>query len=164
MDAQCEIAKKFFEMISAITTKQKIPQEYSDGQILYHSEIDLLEKISQNPRINASELSRQFGVTRSAVTQMSSRLLEKGLIEKYSINENKKEKYFRLTAAGEAAQRLHLEYHRDASEEMRDYLCSLDAKEKEIIIQFMEKMQKCMPVCAFPCNCNVQSCAMAAKR
>ena len=94
---QCEMARQFFDMLTVITAKQKIPKEYADRQVLYNAEIELLEKIYQYPEANISILSVKLGVTKSAVTQISIKLLDKGLIEKFQDSKNKKEKYFRLT-------------------------------------------------------------------
>ena len=49
---QCEMARQFFDMLTVITAKQKIPKEYADGQVLYNAEIELLEKIYQYPQAN----------------------------------------------------------------------------------------------------------------
>ena len=89
---QCEMARQFFDMLTVITAKQKIPKEYADGQVLYNAEIELLEKIYQYPEANISILSVKLGVTKSAVTQMSIKLLDKELIEKFQDSKNKKEK------------------------------------------------------------------------
>ena len=151
---QCEIARKFFEMLNAITSEQKIPREYSCGQLLYHAETDLLERINEYPKSNVSMLSAESGVTKSAVTQMSAKLCDKGLIERYQSPANKKEKYFRLTEAGHEVRKKHEEQHKNAADDMRDYLCSLQGDKKRIILEFMDKMKKCMPVCAFPCQCG----------
>lgn len=151
---QCEIARQFFDMLTAITSEQKIPREYTPGQVLYHAEIDLLEKIEANPASNVSTLSVKSGVTKSAVTQMSRKLLEKGLIETYQDPKNKKEKYFRLTRSGKAVREKHAEYNRQAADKMRAYLCSMNAEHKKIIVEFLSMMKTYMPMCAFACRCT----------
>lgn len=150
----CEIADRFFGMMEAIHARQKVPQEYVPGQMLYQSEMDFITAIYENPHANVSLLSKQEGVTKSAITQMSNRLLEKGLVEKYCAPNNKKEKYFRLTVQGEEARLSHLEHHRENAEEIRSYLCGLDDEDKAAIVGFMEKMTEHMPVCAFSCSCG----------
>ena len=150
----CEIVRNFFELLSAVTAQQKLPVEYMEGQVLYHAEMELLQQIFENPGANVSDLSRLSGVTKSAVTQMSAKLLSKGLIEKYSVEGNKKEKYFRLTDAGDAVRLARIRYHSEAADEMKSYLCSLQGNDKITIMNFMNKMKKCLPVCAFPCQCG----------
>lgn len=163
---QCEIARMLFETLTAITAEQKVPRTYLDGLVLYHAELDLLEKIDENPGTNVSMLSEKSGVTKSAITQMSAKLLEKGLIERYQDPKNKKEKFFRLTAEGQAVRQDHAELHKATADELRDYLCSLQVSEKKIILEFLEKIKKCMPVCAFSCQCgsNGTSCFLAMER
>lgn len=163
---QCEIARRFFEMLSAITTEQKIPREYSGGHMLYHAEIDLLGKIDEYPGANVSMLSLKSGVTKSAVTQMSVKLMNKGLIECYQNPKNKKEKYFRLTKAGQEVRIGHAAYNRMAADEIRNYLCSMNEADKKIILQFLDKMKQYMPLCSFPCQCGMEgkNCFLATKK
>ena len=151
---QCEIVKNFFELLSSITAQQKLPVEYVEGQPLYHAEMELLQQIYENPDANVSDLSRLSAVTKSAVTQTSAKLLSKGLIEKYSAEGNKKEKYFRLTDEGENMRLARIRYYSEAADEMKSYLCSLQGNDKLTIMNFMNKMKKCLPVCAFPCQCG----------
>ena len=162
---QCEMARQFFDMLTVITAKQKIAKEYADGQVLYNAEIELLEKIYQYPQANISILSVKLGVTKSAVTQMSIKLLDKGLIEKFQDSKNKKEKYFRLTNEGKKARETYMAHHDQALNEMRAYLCSLNENDKNTILTFMKMMKQYMPVYTFPCQCgtNQNSCCLAAE-
>ena len=162
---QCEMARQFFDMLTVITAKQKIPKEYADGQVLYNAEIELLEKIYQYPQAHISILSVKLGVTKSAVTQMSIKLLDKGLIEKFQDSKNKKEKYFRLTNEGKKARETYMAHHDQALNEMRAYLCSLNENDKNTILTFMKMMKQYMPVYTFPCQCgtNQNSCCLAAE-
>lgn len=153
---QCEIAKRFFEMLAAVSAEQKTPVEYGDGQALYRAEISLLEKIDEYPAANVSALSARSGVTKSAVTQMSAKLTEKGLIEPYQTPGNKKERYFRLTEAGRKARSAWAESNRAAAEEMRGYLCAMDPADKRAVLQFIERMRRYLPVCGFACQCEGQ--------
>lgn len=150
--SQCEIAKQFFSMLQEISAEQKIPRDYGSGQMLFHSELDLLEKIHQNPDSNVSRLSALCCVTKSAITQSSNKLSEKGLIEKYTVGNNKKERYFRLLQEGEDVRLQHQKYHEEAAAGLRQYLCSLTGEAREIIMEFMEKMKEYPPVCVFPCQ------------
>ena len=162
---QCEMARQFFDMLTVITAKQKIPKEYADGQVLYNAEIELLEKIYQYPEANISILSVKLGVTKSAVTQMSIKLLDKELIEKFQDSKNKKEKYFRLTNEGKKARETYMAHHDQALNEMSPYLCSLNENDKNTILTFMKMMKQYMPVYTFPCQCgtNQKSCCLAAE-
>lgn len=164
---QCAISKKFFDMVGEIFAEQKQPLDFGGKFMLYRSEINLLELIGNCPELNVSELSAHSSVTKSAVTQISVKLCEKGLIETYKSPHNKKEKYFRLTPAGEDAKRQYEDMNKQAAAKMRAYLCALSPQDKKTIIDFMQKAKEYMPVCSFSCACggeNNAPCLSAAER
>lgn len=164
---QCEISKIFFDMLEEIFAEQKQPLDCGGKFKLYRSEINLLELIGNCPESNVSKLSEKSSVTKSAVTQISVKLCEKGLIETYKSPHNKKEKYFRLTSAGEEAKQQYEELNRKAAANMRAYLCALSIDEKKTIMEFMQKAKEYMPVCTFSCACeadNKAPCLSAEKR
>lgn len=151
---QCSIVENFFDMLQCILDEQRTPKDYGAGIVLYHSEVDLLEKIDRFPECNVSRLSHICGVTKSAITQMTGKLGEKGLVEKYSPPKNKKEKYFRLTEKGMEIRKGHEDYHRQSNAEIQGYLCALGPEQKQVVNEFMEKVKKCTPFCVFKCNCE----------
>lgn len=158
---QCEIVRKFFDLLSVIHAQNRLPTAYAGEQPLSNGELELLIRISEHPELNVSDLSRKTGVTKSAVTQMSAKLLEKELIEKYSLAQNRKEKYFRLSPGGQAVLDAHREAHKAASQEMQAYLCALDCGEKQTILTFMGKLEEYMPLCALPCRCETCCTSLA---
>lgn len=154
---QCEISRNFFDMLGEIFAEQKQPLDCGDNLKLYRSEINLLELIGSCPESNVSELSAKSGVTKSAVTQISVKLCEKGLIETYKSPHNKKEKYFRLTADGENAKKQYEDMNKQAAAKMRAYLCALSVNEKKTIMDFIKKAKEYMPVCSFNCSCGEEN-------
>ena len=99
---QCGISQCFFDMLGEIFAGQRQPVDCA-GQSLHRSELRLMQLIGEAPQLNVSELSERAGVTKSAVTQMSGKLCEKGLIDARKTPHNKKEKYFCLTKSGRSA-------------------------------------------------------------
>ena len=149
---QCEIAQRLFELLSAIESRQKKPIDCGDGNTLYRAAAYLLNMINEFPGSNVSMLSARCGVTKSAVVQISSRLVQKGLIEACRNDENKKERYYRLTPAGDKARSLLDERNAAAAEKLRGYLCSLSTKKKSAVIEFLEHVEEDMPLYSFPCR------------
>lgn len=149
---QCEIAQRLFELLSAIESRQKKPIDCGDGNTLYRAEAYLLNMINEFPGSNVSMLSARCGVTKSAVVQISSRLVQKGLIEACRNDENKKERYYRLTPAGDKARSLLDERNAAAAEKLRGYLCSMSTKKKAAVIEFLEHVEEDMPLYSFPCR------------
>lgn len=150
---KCEISKQFFDMLGEIAAEQKQPLDCG-GVLLHRSEINLMQLIESCPDANVSALSEKSGVTKSAVTQISVKLCEKGLIETYKNPHNKKEKYFSLTDKGRQAKESYEELNKDASMQMRGYLCALSAQEKRTIMEFIRKAKEYMPLCSFNCSCG----------
>ena len=106
------------------------------------------------PECNGRRLSKICGGTKGAITQMTGKLGEKGLIEKYSRAKNKKEKYFRRTEKGMEIKKGHEDYHRQSNTEIQEYLCALGPEQKLVVNEFMEKVKKCTPFCVFTCKCE----------
>lgn len=50
-------------------------------------------------------------MTRGAISKLTKRLQQKGLIESFKSKDNKKEIYFELTAQGESVYQIHSELH-----------------------------------------------------
>lgn len=138
----CQVVGKLFEII----------KELSDSE---SSEINFLQEIDASTQgggeINAVELANQMSVTRSAVTQMCNKLEERDLIEKYLKPDNKKEKYLRLTKAGNKALKDFEKEHMEANDRMCTYINSLGESERKTVIEFMDNLQQCMPISNFQC-------------
>lgn len=150
----CKVAEQIFEIIRLMEEDKKKPKDYGVGIPLYHAEAMFLDVISRSPGENVSGLSARLGITKGAVTQMSARLLQKELITATRRHDNKKEKYFRLTPAGEEVIRGHLDFHKQTNQKLCDYFSTLDSKEQSAIFGFFEYLRQCVPFCEFPCGYN----------
>lgn len=159
MDAvSCQMRNKLFSVIYLILDKQRKPKDYGTGQMLYHSEVKLLDAVYSNTGVNSSELAEYLGITKGAVTQATGKLVDKGLIEFYLLCGNKKEKHFRLTELGEAARQGHIAFHKDTNRWLCEYFCSLGTKEREVILEFLDKLHECVPFCEYTfCEYSMQN-------
>ncbi|WP_349947858.1 MarR family transcriptional regulator [Lacrimispora sp. BS-2] len=160
---ECKLIGNLFEVIAMITDEQRIPQIYSESNLLYHAELNLIDTIYDHPHANARMLSEIMGVTQGAITQMTVKLTEKKLIEGYKMPGNKKEKYYRLTAEGKQARLKHQEYHSEANQKLCQYFCSLSDASAKVILDFFEKVKECMPISEFACQSG-GSCGRAMER
>ena len=149
---ECKLIGNLFDVIAMITDEQKCPQKYNESHLLYHAEMNLIDTIYEHPNANARMLSEIMGVTQGAVTQMTSKLTEKKLIEQYRLSGNKKEKYYRLTLEGDQARLGHQEYHSLANQKLCQYFCSLSDANARVILDFFEKVKECMPISEFACQ------------
>lgn len=152
----CKVTGKLFEILRKVWEEQKLPREYN-GQLLYHAEAGFLEVIHQFPQAKVSDMSNILRITKGAVTQLSTKLSQKNLIEIYLKNGNKKEKYFRLTEEGEGVRLQHLKFHELSNRNLCDYFKTLDEDQSKTIFDFLNHLKDCIPFCEFDCICTSQN-------
>lgn len=149
---QCTIIGSLFQTMQSMQHAEKEPRTYGTGQPLHRAELSLLETIARHPDAKATALSHLLGVTRGALTQMGSRLMEKGLVERFSRPDNKKEKFYRLTGAGADALAAHEAFHAEANRRMCAFLRGLTEAEKRVILEFLDKVDDALPITRFDCH------------
>jgi DNA-binding MarR family transcriptional regulator len=76
-----------------------------------HRELHVIQVIGETEEINITKLGNHFGVTKSAASQLVSKLKQKGLVEKEQSGHSGKELQLSLTGLGWKAFELHEEYH-----------------------------------------------------
>ncbi|MBC3886776.1 MarR family transcriptional regulator [Acetobacterium paludosum] len=140
MERHIEIFEKIIKLLNKINQSNKIPRDYGTGHILHQSEIHTIEAIKNHANVNASELSNILGITNGAVTQITSKLKKKGLVDQYNTVSNKKEVYYRLTDKGEIANLGHDKHHKEVYKKLNQYIDSLEDDKIEIINTFLDKL------------------------
>lgn len=103
------------------------------------SEVHCIEYIAKNKDCNVTKLADSFYMTRGAISKLTKKLIEKGLIESYQKQDNKKEIYFRLTEEGKSVNKIHDDLHNEFQE--RDKAVFEDVTEEQFndMISFVEK-------------------------
>jgi DNA-binding MarR family transcriptional regulator len=122
---------------------QSLPRSYGSNLLLFSSEADLLEEIGDHEPITATELARRKISTPSAISQIVKKLDSKNLLQRDTLNGNRKTIYLRLSEEG----RKIYEYHRCWKEkiyesymdELRDYSAADIAKAGGLINFLSEK-------------------------
>ena len=79
------------DMLSKLTESQCL-DEYG------YSETHCIDNIGRLELPNVTKIAEQMQMTRGAISKMTKKLLAKGLIEKYTLETNKKEVYLRNAA------------------------------------------------------------------
>ncbi len=92
------------------------PRDFGTGVPLHRTEIHTIQAIGENPGINLTGLARRMGVTKGAVSQTVSRLVEKALVRKSHPPGNAKEIRLELTDLGRIGYRTHERFHTDMFE------------------------------------------------
>ncbi|MCH4566222.1 MarR family transcriptional regulator [Bacillus sp. ES1-5] len=106
------------------------------------SEVHCIEYIENNSDSNVTQLAEAFYVTRGAISRMTKKLINKGLIESYQKSENKKEIYFRLTEQGKKIYKIHEELHNEFQQRDKAVFEQVTEAEFDSIINFVEKYSR----------------------
>jgi DNA-binding MarR family transcriptional regulator len=134
------IIEKLNKIFFHINQESKKSRDYGIGYPLYQSEIHTLEAIHHHHDLKLSDLSAIMGIANSSFTEMTNKLVSKGLIEKYKLETNKKEVYYRLTDLGQTAYEGHRIYHKEIFTSFAVYLESKTPEEIDGIIEFLDTL------------------------
>lgn len=115
---------------------------FGGSQPLYTSEIHVIDYIGSREGLCASDIAREMGVTRGAISQILKKLEKKGYLTKTADPDNKLRFNLGLSDLGRQAYEKHQEYH-GYLEAMIDELteCS-DSGERRIIYDFLARLEK----------------------
>jgi len=106
-------------------------EEYS------YSETHCIDYIGKSNLPNVTKIADNMQMTRGAISKMTKKLLAKGLIEKYALESNKKEVYFKLTESGMELFKEHEKRHKLWEQRDSKFLERYSAEEIETITKFM---------------------------
>ncbi|PDZ36795.1 MarR family transcriptional regulator [Bacillus cereus] len=106
------------------------------------SEVHCIEYIENNADSNVTQLAEAFYVTRGAISRMTKKLIQKGLVESYQKSENKKEIYFKLTEQGKEIYKIHENLHKEFQERDKAVFEQVTEEEFDSIISFVEKYSR----------------------
>ena len=119
-----DITRRLFRLLNKHARLEALPVQLGDGTTLTHRELHVIEAIGQAEHLNITDLGGHFGVTKSAASQMVSKLAKKGLVRKTCPPHTNKEYQLTLTDAGKGAFGLHKRIH---GEHMTDIISRLGA-------------------------------------
>ncbi|MBM7833179.1 MarR family transcriptional regulator [Clostridium sardiniense] len=106
------------------------------------SEVHCIEYIGRNIDSNVTKLAESFFMTRGAISKLTKKLIEKGLIESYQKQDNKKEIYFRLTEQGKIIYKIHEELHQEFRERDKAVFEKVTEEQFDSMLSLVEKYSK----------------------
>lgn len=138
MNKEDQVIEGFRELFNKLTWLNKSKMEV--GLKGYKpSEVHCIEYIGKHADANVTKLAERFYMTRSAISKIAKKLMEKGLIESYQKPENKKEIYFKLTEQGEAVSRIHEELHNEFRERDKAVFEHITEAQYDSMLRFLER-------------------------
>lgn len=141
MDKRLALISEMLELANEITwlNKPKLEQELKGYSL---NEIELIEKIAKIPHPNVTKLANASYMTRGAISKQTKKMLSQGLIESYQKPENKKERYFRLTAEGQRLNQLHQKLHQEFLEENEMVFQRMTKEEYDTVFRFIGRFRE----------------------
>lgn len=106
------------------------------------AEVHYIECIGRNLDFNVTRLAESLYMTRGAISKMTKKLIEKGIIESYQKPDNKKEIYFRLTEQGKRIYKVHEELHREFQERDKAVFDEVTEEQFDSMLTFVEKYSR----------------------
>lgn len=106
------------------------------------SEVHCIEYIEKNVDSNVTILAESFYMTKGAISKVTKKLIEKGLIESYQKPDNKKEIYFRLTEQGKKIYEIHEELHNEFQERDKVVFEQLTEEQFDSMLSFVDKYNR----------------------
>ncbi|SEL50104.1 MarR family transcriptional regulator [Paenibacillus sp. OK003] len=106
------------------------------------SEVHCIEYIEKNADSNVTKLAESFYMTRGAISKLTKKLIEKGLIESYQKLDNKKEIYFRLTEQGKVIYQIHEDLHNEFQERDKVVFEQVTDEQFDSMLNFVDKYNR----------------------
>ncbi|NQX58103.1 MarR family transcriptional regulator [Paenibacillus qinlingensis] len=138
MSKEDQVMMGFRDLYHKLVWLNKDKMEYSLKGYT-SSEVHCIEYIEKNPDSNVTQLAESFYMTRGALSKLTKKLIEKGLIESYQKTDNKKEIYFKLTEQGKAINKIHDDLHKEFQERDKAVFEHVTEKQFDSILNFVEK-------------------------
>lgn len=134
-----EIMTRIINKASALMTE---PRFFGTEDMLYASEIHMLDVIGKNPGINVTEIADKLGITKGAVPKIIRKLVDKDLICRYQTKDNKRMVLFELTDKGQIAFQCHIEWHQKFDNGIIQKLDSLDSSKLLFLNDIMADIEE----------------------
>jgi DNA-binding MarR family transcriptional regulator len=101
------------------------------------AEFFVLKKIGQTGTINASSLSETLRISKSGISKITGRFLERELIIAERRNGNEKEIYYSLTDYGKQVYDIQKQIGREKNIQLKAFLADFNEEEQETILKFL---------------------------
>lgn len=136
------IIDNIFSVMDAMLFIEKRLSLTFQGVTLYPKEVHMLLYINSNSAVNAKMIAEAFSITKGAVSQTISRLVDKDMIIKERNPASPKELMLTLSTRGKEAAEHFIEFKKSISEKYESYLSELSDGDKAVISEFLMKMEK----------------------
>ena len=103
------------------------------------TEMHCIECIGKIENPNVTKISQSLNITRGGVSKMIKKLINKGAIDTYTRDENKKEVYYILTNLGQEVFQAHEKLHQEWNDKDTEFFKQFDKNEIKFALNFLQK-------------------------
>lgn len=138
----CKILVQFMRIKKKFDKLEHVSIDIGDGEKLFPSELHVIDAIGNNNTSTVTEISRKFGITKGAVSQVVNKLLEKGFINKERNKVYGKEIILSLTEKGWKAFKIMDKFHRKMEKDFVNHLETFTPEEIDSFLEIMGKIEE----------------------
>jgi len=132
----------FFRITKKFNELEKVSIDMGEGEKLFPSELHILDAIGNNYGNSVTELSKSFGITKGAVSQVVNKLFEKGYINKDRKLGYAKEIILTPTEKGWKAFKILDDMHRNIENEFFKNLYTVETEKINSFIEIMDRIEE----------------------
>lgn len=137
MNKQEQVIMDFRDLFNKMAWLNKMKME--DSLKGYKpSEVHCIEAIEKIADPNVTKLAESLYMTRSAISKLTKKLIERDLIESYQKPDNKKEIYYRLTKQGKVIFQIHEDLHKEFQERDKAVFEQVTDEQFDSMLRFTE--------------------------
>ncbi|MDR1617673.1 MAG: MarR family transcriptional regulator [Treponema sp.] len=136
------LLEKLYRVMNLTIKEMETPWLYGVDFPLHHAEVYLLEAVKAREGANVGELAQYLGMTSGAISQVTKKLLDKGLIEAYKKPGNRKEVFSRLTSLGERICEGHQKHHENMAGVLHEFMSRLNRKQTQMVFDFLDAVSQ----------------------
>ena len=136
-----QISSAWIRIINKMMAFEKNPRDFGSGNLLSNSEIHMIMVIGKNPGLNVTSLSLELGITKSAVSQMIRKLVQKKLVDRTQLPDNDKEIRLSLTPRGKIAFLGHETHHAVIFARMHEKLGDMTEDQFTYLMKFFSAIE-----------------------
>lgn len=127
--------------LAELYEKQDILTELASADVLKgygYSDIHCIDVIGKLDNPNVTKISKKLNMTRGAISKITKKQIAKGLISSYTLENNKKEVYFKLTDKGYEIFHEHDKRHKKWEKRQEVFLEKQSDETLEKVNEFLE--------------------------
>lgn len=114
--------RQFQRVAAKYARIEELPIPVEDGIEVTTREAHTIESVGSRQQMSVTDVANAFGITKSAASQMVSKLCDKGFLEKKQAPHSNKEFQLTLTPLGRKAFDAHARFHGEDKEALMERL------------------------------------------